>query len=297
MQMTRTRATLVDASDVAADSAALIATLSRAEVEAAAASADPPELLLEVQRAGDGGVEHHEVRVEWERSELERLLSEGSGREIRLLFNGDELDQAVAGPEIEAHGLRERALVLTVAAATAATASANVSNALAAPDPGGGSSATTAAVHDEAGLSTRGITQTPAHDEAGLAARGIDAQATAAVHDEAGLASRGITGPGTRDEATLASRGIESPSLPAVHDEATLVARGIGDQAVAVHDEASLAARGIESPPATDGGPSGFELPTVDATSVAVGAGLVGGFALLITAAGFAARRDRITPA
>ena len=79
-----------------------------------------------------------------------------------------------------------------------------------------------------------------------------------------------------------------------MHDEATLVSRGIEAPPVATHDEATLAARGIEPTP-VDGG-SGFDMPTIDAPSAAVSTGIAGGILLLITAAGFSARRGRGGP-
>ena len=85
------------------------------------------------------------------------------------------------------------------------------------------------------------------------------------------------------------SRGIEAPT--ATHDEATLVDRGIEARPVATHDEATLAARGIEPTPVDSG--SGFDLPTIDAPTAAVSTGIAGGIMLLITAAGFSARRHR----
>ena len=96
------------------------------------------------------------------------------------------------------------------------------------------------------------------------------------------------------DEATLAARGIDAPVV-ASHDEATLAARGIEIPTVASHDEATLAARGIAPAPtatAVDDGGISIDMPTVDATTAAVAGGLAG-LGLLITAAGFATRRER----
>jgi hypothetical protein len=98
----------------------------------------------------------------------------------------------------------------------------------------------------------------------------------------------------SHDEATLASRGIE-PTVVASHDEATLASRGIGPAVVASHDEATLAARGIAPAPAASAGNDGgisIDVPTIDATTAAVAGGLAG-LGLLITAAGFATRRER----
>jgi hypothetical protein len=111
-----------------------------------------------------------------------------------------------------------------------------------------------------------------------LAARGIE-PTVAASHDEATLAARGIepTVAATHDEATLAARGIEPGSLPATHDEATLVARGIAP---------------APATPTGDDGGFAIDMPAVDATNAAIAGGLAG-LGLLITAAGFATRRQR----
>jgi hypothetical protein len=353
MEPTSTRALLVEPPDLAAESAAISATIPRSEIEAALSSDLPLELYLDVKRLSDeSSAEERTLSVAWERADLERLLDDAQGDAITFSFAHDDLERAFED-DVEAHGLRERMLVLTVAAAAAAGASASV--AASAPDPGTGGSTPPAAqvshgeaqtasqlaapandeaslaargiqagsVHDEATLASRGIGEpqsTPAHDEASLAARGIQSSPThdeatlvsrgietptvvvthdealtasqlaAPANDEASLAARGIQAVPAHDEATLASRGIEAP--PAVHDEATLVDRGIEAPPVAVHDEATLAARGIEPTPVGGGGDTGFDMPTFDATTAAVTAG-IGGAALLITAAGFAARRGR----
>jgi hypothetical protein len=331
MEMTSTKAELVHIRDFPES---VTATIPRADFEAALGLEEPAELFLEVRGLeGDAKGESRDVSVTWTKEDLEQLLAETTGPAITLAFDQDELQSILAEPEVDAHGFREKALILTVAAAAAAGSGASVA-AAAHNDAGPGSAITPSylAVHDEAGLTARGISATPlvaSHDEAGLAARGIQ---TSATHDEATLAARGIDAgslAATHDEATLAARGIEAGSLPATHDEASLAARGI--QTSAAHDEATLAARGIEpgSVPATNdeatlaargidpghlaashdeatltargitpadtGGDGGItiDVPTIDATTAAaVGAG-VAGLGLLITAAGFAARRQR----
>ena len=74
-----------------------------------------------------------------------------------------------------------------------------------------------------------------------------------------------------------------------------MAARGIGPAVVASHDEATLAARGIAPAPVASAGDDGgisIDVPTIDATTAAVAGGLAG-LGLLITAAGFATRRER----
>jgi hypothetical protein len=292
MEVASTKASLVATPDFA-DS--VTATIPRADFEAALAQEEPAELFLEVKQptTGDTG----DIAVAWERADLERLLNESEGSTITLTFDRTELEGALA--DVEAHGLREKALILSVAGAAAL----------------GGASSAAAAVHDEAGSTARGITPSyvAVHDEASLADRGI--QPTVAIsHDEATLAARGIqpTVATSHDEATLAARGIE-PTVVASHDEASLAARGIDPTVVASHDEASLLARGIRPAvptahdeasltsrgitPATpaDSGDGGLtiDVPSIDATTGAAIAGGAAGLALLITAAGFAARRQR----
>ncbi|HEX3290403.1 MAG TPA: hypothetical protein VHR46_03345 [Gaiella sp.] len=150
--------------------------------------------------------------------------------------------------------------------------------------------ATAMASHDEAG--TASVLATPTHDEATLAARGVDpAIATAiASHDEAATA-RDIAGPGVHDETSAVDRGI-GVSIPGP-DESSLAARGIAQQATpAVHDEATLADRGIGTPGPAESGTS-FDLPSVDPGTAAAIGGLAGA-GLIIAAAGFAVRRNRV---
>ena len=280
MEMASTHAALVDSGDFA-DS--VTATIPRTEFEAALASEEPAELFLEVRRPENGDTsEAADVGIAWSRADLERLLSETTGPSITLAFDREQLERILADPDVEGHGLREKAAVLTVALVAAA---GGASVAAAAPDAGGvtGGAMTPslAAVHDEAGLSERGITPlaVPAHDETTLAARGIEVQPLTAAHDERSLVARGIDvepGPAAHDEATLAARGIEVGQAPAVHDEATLTARGI----------TPAPATG------TEGGGFAVDVSFDASTAAAVGGGLAG-FGLLITAAGFAVRRQR----
>ena len=243
MEMTSTKAELVHIRDFPES---VTATIPREEFEAALGFEEPAELFLEVKGLeGDA----KDVSVTWSKEDLEQLLAETTGPAITLAFDQDELQSILADPEVDAHGLREKALILTVAAAAAAGGGASVASAAHnEAGPATGITPSYVAMHDEAGLTARGIAATPlvaSHDEAGLAARGIQ---TSASHDEATLAARGIDAgslAASHDEATLAARGIDAGSLAATHDEATLAARGIDAGTLAAsHDEATLAARG-----------------------------------------------------
>jgi hypothetical protein len=134
------RARLVDEASLAGRG--VTATLPRSQVEEAARSSDaPPQLALDI-RAGDG--EERTLAIAWDREDLERVLGRTSGDSVVFTFDRDELASAVSG-DFEAHGLRERALVLAVAAATATGAMAGAAAASPVGDPGPAGSGTPAA--------------------------------------------------------------------------------------------------------------------------------------------------------
>ena len=346
------------------------ATIPRDEIEEALASDQPLDLILDVTRPKDGGVETTDVTVTWQRSDLESLLAGINADAITLSFDRVGLERAIDEPDFEGQGIRE-VMLLTVAAASASAAMAVSTAQGQLTDAGGGGGPVPVVVtpgHGEAGTASAlapsgldvpiataiaahdtatGALAAPSHDEATLAARGIDVPiataiaaageattardlaAPAAIHDETSLAARGVgqgvpgmdeatlaargieaVAPGGHDEATLAARGIDAGTAAATHDEATLAARGVGvtvpgmDETTlaargiepqslpASHDEATLAARGVEVPAVADSG-SSFELPSVDAGAAAAIGGLAGA-GLLIAAAAFAARRNRV---
>src|SRR5918996_111246 len=253
MHETSTSATLVGTQQMLSQSDGLTVTLPREEVEAALASDPPNELILDIVRKVEGTdePERRTVNVAWRRPDLESVIGDVDAEAITFSFDPAELDRLLSEPDVEGHGLREAAVVLSIAAAAAV----------------GGAASASAATHDEAGLSARGIQGTVA--------------AVASTHDEATLAARGIEGTvaATHDEATSAARGIEQATVAAV---------------AAAHDEATLAGRGIEatSPAdtATVSSGSRFDLPSVDPTVAASIAAALGAFGLAILGASFVAR-------
>lgn len=123
------RAALVPAANVGE---ALTTSVSRLEIEDVLESEEAPiELVLDVTRFSDGeAAETRSVAVSWERSDLEKLLSEAQGDHVVLTFDREALRQAMES-DVEAHGIRDKALILAVAA-TAATGVAATAHA----DPG-----------------------------------------------------------------------------------------------------------------------------------------------------------------
>jgi hypothetical protein len=316
MEVTSTKASLVANGDVEAESR-LSVTLPRLEVEAALAEDEAPELVLDVLRAtGEGpDVERHTISVGWDPADIKKLLLETPGETITFAFERDELERLVSD-DTELHGLRDKALVLSVAVGVAA---AGATSAVAGPaDPTGPSTgraapAASASTHDELTPTQRGI-ESPvafARDELTAEQRGIEA-VTPAVNDEQTLADRGIQPSVVNrpDEQTLIQRGIDPAVTPAndeqslvqrgitpdvanLPDEKTLAQRGIPDEFVAKPDEASLAQRGIQTPavsaPETA---AASDAPTID-PSTAAALGIAGGMGLLIVGAAFVARRQR----
>jgi hypothetical protein len=118
MQEIPARAALVPAPDVADG---LTTFVSRDEVKRAIQGSNGPlELVLDVTRFEDGdAAETRSVAVAWERADLEQLLGQTEGEQVLLTFDGKALRDAFES-DVEAHGIREKALVLAVAGAAVA---------------------------------------------------------------------------------------------------------------------------------------------------------------------------------
>jgi len=151
MEQLTAHAALVAAPDVRDG---LTTTITRSEIdEVLAAEEEPIELVLDVSRSSDGeAAESRSVAVAWERADLEQLLSEAQGDDVVLTFDRETLRQAIED-DVEAHGIRETALVLAVAA-TAAAGSAG--SAFAVPDAGG---AGATAIQQSVGPDDRGFSR------------------------------------------------------------------------------------------------------------------------------------------
>ena len=132
MEEVSTRAKLVDSGV----EPTLMITVPRTEVEEALEAEDgEAELLLDVVRSSNGHLEQRRVAVEWERADLEKLIRESSGERVTLIIDPDSL-QAAFDTDVEAHGMREAAVALSIVVATAGAA---VGGAKAGVDQFGGS--------------------------------------------------------------------------------------------------------------------------------------------------------------
>src|SRR5215217_2082433 len=125
MQELRARAALVSAPEV---TDGLTTAVSREEVTEALRAADSSlDLILDVTRFSNGDpAETRNLVVAWERGDLEELLRQSKGDRIVLTFDHAAIRQAMEA-DVEAHGIREKALVLAVAAVAATGAAAGAS--------------------------------------------------------------------------------------------------------------------------------------------------------------------------
>lgn len=101
---------------------AVTTIVSRVEI-ADALKHSSPELFLDLEQGDERGT----VTLSWTHEELEQLLDRASGDDILFAFDRDQLQ--LAFDDVEAHGLREKALVFTVAVAGALGSGSAIANA------------------------------------------------------------------------------------------------------------------------------------------------------------------------
>lgn len=256
----------------------LTATLRRADIEAASSMAGPAELVLDVRRGQGADVEAHSIAVEWSPADLERLLEGDEAAEVTIAFDRGEMAAVMdAEADVEAHGLREKAMVLTVVAVT--------------------------------GLSTAGVAQArPAAFELGTAApvAAAPAQAPAATQAPAAVTGGAMVA-GAVDQAspatTIGGAGVEAPDVVAAAPAAPATTTGGATAAQAPAPSVSPATTmgGAGAPPiAAQTGGQIASPGSSSSLSPTEEAALAGAAGLVIAAAGFAAagrRRRPIQPA
>jgi hypothetical protein len=249
--------------------------LSRSDIEEAmgASFGEPVELILDVEgreiEAGDDAEPtRRSVSLAWDPADLERLLATSDGDRVPLVIDGEALHAAFVDPDVEAHGLREKLIVVAAVAAVAA---------------GGANAATASPLMS--GAQRAGTTPT-------TIARDMPADSQQASLSGAG-ASVARDMPADSQAASLA--GTQSASqvardMPADSQAASLAgaSSGIARDMPADSQRASLAASATS---ATSGG-SDSRLSLPDGGQIV----LIGGFALAIVGAGFAASRTRPRP-
>src|SRR5947208_1927431 len=284
------------------------ATVSRSEIEETLSSAEGPAVLvLDIaRRSGESetaDVEAHTLEVELEKPDLEQILRTATGDAIELRFDQGELEQALDSDDVDAHGMREKALILTVAAATAAGAAGQASgmpvvdrgsgpaSSISAPastssapisdvvsgGPAGQAAAATPLVSDVVSGGPAGQTAESSplvSDVVGGGPAGQTAESTPLVSDVAG---GGPAGAASESQLSATSGGPEWPRAAAA---------AASEPTPLVTDVTGGGPAPSQAAEATGGGGGGITI----SSSEAIGAGL-GGLALLITGASFAAAR------
>jgi hypothetical protein len=316
------RAQLIDASSFGARSQ-VAATLPRGEIEEALRLEEPPELVLDIDRRSNGDVEAHTLRVAWTDGQLQELLRDTSeGDAITLYFDADELEQALADEDIEAHGMREK----TAAILTVATMAAGIGAAAQPASAQAASSGTIEMVSDAASSGVPAAPEMVSDAASGPGVAGptgasgtgyvVPAGGNEAIVNDAGAAGASGTGyvvPAGGNEAIVSDAGAaggpeltsdaaSGPGVDVVRSSGPELisdaASGPGVEAVSssgpelISDAASTgtlspAQSGLASAVSVGGDDS-----SLSATEIA-GAAAGGAMALLITAAGFAMRGKR----
>ena len=293
---------LVDPADVDAKGG-LTATLPRSDIESALQNDAGADLLLEIARIQNGERDDRKVRVAWEKSELEDLLRRASGDHITLTFSQAEVERMLDDPDVEAQGLREKVLVLTVAAATAAGFAGSAAAQVMGEGGSGGSSAVSGLVTD---ASTGGI-------PGSVASIATDTSTGGATDPTAAPADGWMSGVESPVPASTPAdgwmSGVESPvganpaginvvtdntggqpgSVSGFATDATTSGQP-GSVTGIISDTGSEATRN-PAQPTVGGGGSGFSIP-----DSAIEGALAGGLALLITGAAFVTRTQRRRP-
>jgi hypothetical protein len=318
----------------AVEASGLSTTLPRRDVERAIkAKNGPPELIIDVTRAGDG--ETRSVAVQWTKADLEEVLSQSSGDTVTLTFKAEDLQRAFEDPEVEPHGIRE-ALLVTVAAGSLAGAGAGAASAAMAPDtdPTGRYTVPAATQATQPGISPdRAASEaaTPADFRAieEAAAASAQAEQMSAIEQARGTAATPVSAPGiSPDRTTPAPAEYGAPrAMPADYVAPTEVASPdriaaatpeYGMPQATPADYAAPAAGEVASPDIVSGGygapaefgapramPAYYETPagdtgggiSIEAPSPTTTGLIAGALGLAITAAAFAFdRRRRLRP-
>ena len=266
--------------DVGGRPDAATVTLAREEIEEALASDQPLDLVLTVDR---GTSSPQDVRVGWERSDLETVLAGTDTGGITLSFDRAELYRALEQEDFEGHGIREMVMITVAAAgASAALAASTASAQLLDTAGGGGATAVTAVQPADPGtipyLSQGiGVDQSQFQGDASTAASqgepgtipylsqgiGVDQSqfqgdaSTAGTQAEPGTIPYLSQGIGVdqsqfQGDASAAGTQAEPGTIP-------YLSQGIGvdqsqfqgDATAGIHDEATLIARGVDPAIAT----------------------------------------------
>jgi hypothetical protein len=138
----RTRAHLVAYDSAFTGPGAIGTVITRAEIADTAARGEfPATLLLDLERGENAGdvTAHATVAIDWDEDTITQLLATMDEPEIELWFT--EADLAEAFDDVEAHGVRQKAAMLAVAAVADGASATPAFARFAADAQGGGGTA------------------------------------------------------------------------------------------------------------------------------------------------------------
>lgn len=319
MEVVASTPKLVDPADVDAKGAPS-ATFPRADIEAALRDDAGADLFLEIARIQNGERDDRKIKVAWERSDLEALLQRASGDHVTLTFDAAELERMLDA-DVEAHGFREKALILTVAAATAA-GMAGQAGAQVLSDGGGGGGSSAAVAGFVTDASTSGVPgSVPSFSTDASTAAATGATSDDPVSVPADGWTNAVSSPEAAVPADGWTSGVNAPTPAATPADGwtSAVQSPVGSEpgVNVVTDNTTSGQPGSVSGFATDAGTSaqpgsvtgivsdvGSERTRTPAEPTGAGTGfsipdsavegaLAGGLALLITGAAFVTRTQR----
>lgn len=289
MEEVAARAALVDAPDVGIG---LTTSVSREEVEEALRAANGSlELILDLTRLDDGEpAETRNVAVEWDRADLERLLSETEGDRVTFTFDAAALREAFEA-DVEAHGIREKVLVLAVAAAAGAGTAAGAAAMPLSPDDRNvpvGQQVTQTLSPDDRAVPRGTVTEPQLSPDDRAVSRATPAAAPQLSPDDRAVpratpAAEPQLGPD--DRAVPRATPGAAPQL-SPDDRAVPRATPVAAPQLSPDDRAVPRATPAPEPVAAPGG-GGISWPSPTETA------LIAGMMLAITGAGFAVARRR----
>jgi hypothetical protein len=258
MQDMTTTATLVEPAEIA-ERGGVTALVSRAEIEEALETNDDSfALWFDVARGDDAA----RLTVELTTSEAEELLRRSSGDDVMVALGAGGIVDLFEDPDVEAHGMREKIVLLGVVAATAA-ASTSVAQAKPIMDIGAGGGDTIAL----AGAAAAAGDESPAQAQggAGIAAQSSGAAVYSDAIDRAVAAKQAAVAPDAFERAVVSQADTATALAGKSAAEHAVLAQGTAAPAPDAFERAvtsqaptevggAVAAAGDQSPAAATGG-------------------------------------------
>jgi hypothetical protein len=281
------RATLVPFA--AQEGGALAATVDRSQIESALGAEDAElELLLDVTRTrpGTDESETRQVAISWDRDDLEAVLGTSTRDSVTFAVDGKSLAYAFDQGDVEAHGLRNKAAVITIALATAGAGAATAQGAVMVETggaAGSGLSDSYTLIENSRSALVSGAEAESASLGAGYTAmENSRSELTAQSTDDSSVLSDAYTAAETSRAELATASSADTTEGTGVLSEAYTAAENARADLIGTADDSGTAVSSDD----------GISISAPDPATVGAGAGVV---ALAIAAAAFAARTRRRT--